>query len=284
LDLRTWLEKTVPSALQEPIRWSWRLGREGQFAVRNFLAQPHPDPIFALGNQKSGTSAIAALLGMATNLSTTIDLRREVGKQTYPRIVSGELEFDELIRRNPLDFSRAIIKEPNLTLFYTELRARYPESRFVFVVRDPRDNIRSILDRLRIAGDLTRLEASHMHHVDPGFALVLDGRWCGIEGGEHYIDRLAERWNACADVYLSCADEIRLLRYEDFRADKRGAIEQLARHLGCRVSRDISDKVDIQFQQPGRHAVAWDVFFANNLRRIEARCSERMREFGYEPG
>lgn len=234
-----------------------------------------------LGNQKAGTSAVAGLLGMATGRPTTLDLRREVGKRVYPRIVNGELEFEDLIRRNPLDFSRPIVKEPNLTLFYDDLRKRFPHSRFVFVVRDPRDNIRSLLNRLRIAGDLDLLTPAHCTNVDPGFALLLDGRWCGIDADPHYIDQLAERWNVCADVYLDHSEDLALLRYEDFRTDRKAAIEDLARRLDLEVERDISNKVDIQFQRAGDLNVSWSDFFGANLARIENCCRERMSKFSY---
>jgi hypothetical protein len=271
----------VVKALSHPLRLLWRAARKVVFHARNLMARPHPNPVFVLGNQKSGTSAIAALLGMMTGSSTAVDLRREIGKQTYPRIVRGELPFEALVSRNRLDFSRQIVKEPNLTLFYDALKQRYPLSRFVFVVRDPRDNLRSILNRLPIPGDLPALEAHHMSNVDPGFELVLDGRWAGIAGGEHYIDRLCARWNACCDVYLTHSDEICLVRYEDFMAGKVACLENLARRVALDPIHDVRADLDRQFQRGGHSGVQLSEFFGPNLARIESACAERMRLLGY---
>lgn len=271
------------SKLLDPIRPLWRAGRTAVFHVRNQLATPHAAPLFVLGNQKSGTSAIAALLGARTGQPTTVDLRREVGRQYYKRIVSGECDFESLVRRNRLDFSRPIVKEPNLTLFHAALEALYPEARFLFVVRGPHQNLRSILDRLSIAGNLPRLESHHMGDVDPGFELVLDGRWAGIDGGDHYIDRLCARWNACADVYLERSEAMHLVRYEDFQQDKVGCLDRIAAHFGFDARRDIDALVDRPFQRVGRPNVDLRVFFGENYARIDRLCADRMARFDYAP-
>ena len=268
----------------EPLRQLWRLGRHGVFWARNQVARPHPSPVFVLGNQKSGTSAIAALLGHLTGLSTAIDLRREVGRQIYPTIVRGEISFDELIRRNRLDFSRAIVKEPNLTFFYDDLRERYPSSRFVFVVRHPADNLRSILNRLSIDGDLPKLEQRHRDNVDPGFDLVLNGAWMGLVSGSHYIDRLCARWNACCDVYLQNKQAFELIRYEDFVADKISSLTGLAEATDLAPRYDIRNQIDRPFQRSGQRDVDLADFFGINLRRITENCGEKMNSMGYPVG
>jgi hypothetical protein len=260
----------------------WGGLRELGWRAKGAFAQPHPQPVFVLGNQKSGTSAIAALLGLSTGLSTAVDLRREMQRQTWVRLRRGELSFDAFVRRNALDFSRAIVKEPNLSFFCDELRQRFPAARFAFVVRDPRENIASILSRLAIPGDLNELLPEHCAEVDPGSELVFDGRWLGIDAGDHYVDRLAARWNACADVYLSRREEIALVRYEDFVADKVGEIERLAARVGLAGGRDIRSDVDTQFQPAGRRSSDWRIFFGDeNLHRIERICGDRMQDFGY---
>ena len=51
-----------------------------QLAIKNkFILKPGDStPIFLLGNQKSGTTAIAALLAEATDLSVTLDFTRAI--------------------------------------------------------------------------------------------------------------------------------------------------------------------------------------------------------------
>jgi hypothetical protein len=276
------LARRLPPPLESAGRAAWRGLREVGWSARGAFARPHPSPVFVLGNQKSGTSAIAALLGLSTGLSTAVDLRREMQRQTWLRVRRGELSFDALVRRNALDFSRAIVKELNLTFFYSEVLRRSPAARFAFVLRDPRDNVASILDRLRIPGNLEELSAEHCAGIDPGSELVLDSRWLGIDPGDHYVDRLAARWNACADVYLSRPAELVLVRYEDFLADKVGEIERLAARPGLEGGRDIRHRVDDPFQPAGHRSSDWRTFFGEeNLLRIERICAERMRALDY---
>jgi hypothetical protein len=244
----------------------------------------HASPIFILGNQKSGTSAIAALLGRITGLSVTIDLKKEYlsARQSYYRVLKGERDFQKLIERNRLDFSRDIIKEANLTLFFDEILAHFPESRFVFVLRDPRENIRSILNRLDIPGHLSSLNQEHKKKIPIGWSMVLNGSWLGLKG-DNYIEMMAARWNLMSDVYLKNKGTMIMIRYEDFLKDKVGEISKLAKALAQVPVNDISDRVDIQYQPRGMHGVSWESFFGSeNLSRIERICAKQMDFFGYK--
>jgi hypothetical protein len=267
---------------QDPIRDNLRAAplRAGR-AVASLFARPNPAPIFILGHQKSGTSAVAGLLGELTGSSTTIDLRNEDRWPTYPRLKACEISFERFLRRNRLDFSRRIVKEPNLTFFHAELAARFPRARFAIVVRDPRTNLKSVLDRLGLPGDRREVPAECERELRRGWRLMLEPGWLGLEG-EGYVDVLAQRWNRCADVYLEHASAMPLVRYEDFRADKLGTLEALAADLGLEHREDISARLDQQFQPAGDRSVAVaDFFGAENLGRIESLCGSRMERFGY---
>jgi hypothetical protein len=50
---------------------------------------------------------------------------------------------------------------------------------------------------------------------------------------------------------LENQDNVRLIRYEDFRANKKAEIEVLAKELGFTKLADISWLVDVQFQPKG---------------------------------
>ncbi len=52
----------------QPIALLRRARSAAQVRLGNMTARVNQTPIFVLGNQKSGTSAIAALLGAATSL------------------------------------------------------------------------------------------------------------------------------------------------------------------------------------------------------------------------
>ncbi|GAH62832.1 unnamed protein product, partial [marine sediment metagenome] len=99
--------------------------------VKTVTAQINPNPIIIIGNQKSGATAIAALLADMAGISVTLDLRKEIGNPTYHLVVRGILPLAEFIERNKLAFSAKIIKEPNLTLLYDRLPEYFPGSKFV---------------------------------------------------------------------------------------------------------------------------------------------------------
>jgi hypothetical protein len=247
--------------------------------VRDLVARINPEPIFVLGNQKSGTSAIASLLGELTGRSVTVDLRREISDQLIPRIMKGEASVEQLIRRNRMGFASQIIKHPNLTLIHALLADRFPRARWVFVVRDPRDNIRSILDRLGIPGTKTRVTREEWAEIPRA--------WQGVLGGDpttNPIASLAARWNLLLNPYLVHSDQMILIRYEDFVLDKSKAIRLLADEIGLEVRGNILKRVDHQFQPQGanRGVDPLKFFGVENLTTIELLCISGMKALGYE--
>ncbi len=232
-----------------------------------------------LGNQKTGTSAIAHLLADCCGLSKQVDIR-ELWYPVIGRILRGELELSTVIREHPKPFSRGLIKEPLLTFIYDEVKCVFPDARFVLITRDPRANIRSLLNRMGLPGDLPELRVSEWSIPAQWEAVFQADLW--QTSYTHYVDILADRWNRAADVYLEHPAEMLLVRYEDFTADKVGVIGELARKLDLKQTKDISREVDVQFQPRGRHDISWrDFFGAKNLTRIERVCSSRMKAYGY---
>lgn len=244
------------------------------------LAKVNDTPLIVLGNQKSGTTAIAALLAEYTGFSITLDLPNIWGT-TVIKIYAGDVAFADFVGCNTYYFSKDIIKEPELTFLYSQVKEFFYQAKYLMIVRDPRDNIRSILNRLKIRGDMEDIGSNIFSTLPPGWQIVINGQWLGLHG-ETYIEMLAERWNYAADVYLQHSQDVVLIRYEDFVSDKVRAIERLAHQLGMAQANDISDKVNIQYQPKGDHSVSWEEFFGEkNLLRIEHICGSRMPKFGY---
>ncbi|MBK8655667.1 MAG: sulfotransferase [Haliscomenobacter sp.] len=242
----------------------------------------HPRPVFLLGNQKSGTTAIAKLLALAAGKTEETYLRG-FSQHILEDLYHNRLPLEEAIRRRAkFEFSRELIKECNLTFFYSQLRALYPDAPKVFIVRDPRDNIRSILHFVQVPGNLHQIPPAGLPEMLE-WQRILDNSWLGVQGA-HYIDSMAGRWVKAAEVYLQSPSEFILVRYEDFKAAKTDTIHALCDALHLPVQADIAPYLEVPFQPPGPPSASWVAFFGeNNLNRLEQICSGRMREFGYFP-
>jgi len=248
---------------------------------RTLIYRPNPKPVIVIGNQKSGTSAIAHLLADHAGLAKSIDVPA-VWPPTFTRIARRYETLLDVVRAHPLPFSNDLIKEPYLTFLYSPLRSAFPKARYLFVLRDPRDNIRSILDRLGIPGDRDSLSYDE-YDLPPAWKPTFVPEIWSTDRHQ-YVEILAERWNSAVDTYLTHKKEMQCIRYEDFLADKAGVISRLARRLELEGVHDISDRVDVAFQPRGSNRdVPWNEFFGEkNLRGIEAICHDRMEHFGYE--
>ncbi len=255
--------------------WIYSLKRE----VKRRFCSVNPSPVIVLGNQKAGTSAIAHLTAEYAGLSKTIDIP-ESWWPTLESLLKEDLSLKEFAHRNPHRFCTDIVKEPNLTFFYSDIEDIHPKAHFVFVVRDPRSNIRSLLDRLDLPGDKRKLGDALENLPHEWRHLFRKDIW-GLQGSS-YIDLLAARWRKAAHVYLGDSSSMNLIRFESFLSDKSGAISSLAEDIGLQQQHDISEKVDIQYQPRGNRDVSWLEFFgAENIRRIEDICYQEMSAFGY---
>jgi len=242
-------------------------------------------PIIVLGNQKSGTTAIASLLAMYIGKTVTLDIPPLWFALEKLLVMKSELR--SFARTYSLYFSRPVIKEPWLTFLVTELMEVFPRARYVLIVRDPRDNIRSILDRLDIRGD-TVTNPPELDQLPQGWREAFDRKLLGCDS-IHYIDMLAHRWNSAAGIPQQQSRlpvSVNVFRYEDFVKDKQGSIADLAAALDEERGGDISAYLDKSFQPKGtRRHLSWEEFFgAANLKRIEGRCGKLMQVYGYHIG
>lgn len=250
--------------------------------VQNQLATVNRRPLIFLGKGKSGTTAIAALFAEATGKSVALDIPALFIDGIRP-ILLGRSDLSNVIKRERLAFSNDIIKQPTLTWFFDELREYFPAAKFVMIMRDPRDNIRSVLNRMAVPGDLEDLSAEMVSNIHGGWRWHFDEPWLLGLTGANYIELSANRWNLGADVYRDNSDQMLLVRYEDFMEDKVGSIAKLAAQLGLPVVKDIAANSKRQFQPQGKdRGKPWGEFFgARNLSIIERICGSRMSEFGY---
>ena len=235
--------------------------------------------VFVLGNQKSGTSAIAGLLGLATDLSVSIDFQREIWSPSFHLVFSGRKTFEHYIRRNSADFVSGIVKEPSMTYMIDHILKRFESVPVVLVVRNPLDNIRSLLDRHTLPGSTEG--QSTLNHMSRPWRLVFSGEDLDLKG-HNLVDTLALRWNKLHTKVINHRADITIVRYEDFVRDKQKVITGLAESCGLEAVTNIDSHVDRQFQPPGKKISDYSSYFGEqNYQRILGRCAQTASAFGY---
>ncbi len=247
--------------------------------IGNAFQRINPAPIVVLGNQKSGTSIITHLLADAMGKSKTVDIPA-CWPPNIVGLMDGSLRLADLAQQDKKHFAAAVIKEPNLTFLFPQVQQLHPQAQYVFIVRDPRDNIRSMLNRYKVPGNLSELTPEALEKFGTHNTLINPKVW-GMTC-THYIDVLAERWRMAAAVYLQHQTQMHLLKYEDFLANKAATIASLIKELGMEMQHDIAGEVDVQYQPAGDKNISWiDFFGADNLQRINLVCEAPMHQLGY---
>jgi len=241
------------------------------------------EPVFVLGVQKSGTTAIAALLAKATNQSVTLDITRAIKRPEWKVLLRyGIGSFEDYVYRYRSAFRKKIVKEPGLTFYFEELRRVFPKARFVIILREPKDNIRSILNRLDVPGDAADVDLQNYPKLwlSPAWRINFDTSWLGY-CHENYIDALAYRWKRSAEIYFNAEDDFLMIRYEDFIADKQASVELLSQKLGLKVKQDISGIVDRQYQSRGERVKDYGDYYKKNERFIDRQTRHYSERLGY---
>jgi hypothetical protein len=237
-----------------------------------------------LGNQKTGSTAIADLIAKRTGSSVTLDIQSVLSKPSWLLEQRYHLaDFSDFIFQHQHEFDRKIVKEPSLTFFYNDLVKWMPEAKYVFIVRNPFDNIRSILNRLKIPGDLKDINIDDWPELSymPTWKLAVDSTWLGCPNGS-YIEALAYRWCVAADVFLENNDAMYLIKYEDFLKDKVGVVDDVCRYFCLGSENDISEFLGKHYQSKGNRGTnLFDFFGRENYEKIENICRARARKFDY---
>jgi hypothetical protein len=228
----------------------------------------HPSPIIIMGNQKAGTSAIAGLLAEATGKSVTIDVFSKMGEIEYD-VLDNDLSFRCFRDRGKLYFSHDIVKEPEFVFFINELLHLYPESKFVFITRSPKENIRSMLNRLSPAKSGNNVKWEHIEKESknaPLLKLLYDAERMPYEVNG-IVETLAHRWSFVYGQLQTYADKMITVDYDSFKRNKIETIEALAEALGVPVKNSIEHIKNKQFQ-PAGHVKKVDQYFSVSDEKI----------------
>lgn len=256
-----------------------------RWLARDCFITANQNPIFVFGNAKSGTTIISHLISRAAGLSLTSDIIRAIPDACLAVQLEHQLlSIESIAKKYRFEFSKDIIKEPVFTPYASRFMKHFKHSRAAFVFRDPRDNLRSILQRLKIPGHLDWINPAEWPEVKKtkAWKMSLLGGWWFEPGSNQYIEALAQTWNRNFLEYRRQAEQYVLIRYEDFVARKSGEIERAIDDLGLRIKYDISPEVDKQMQPKGDHTIAIAEFFGeSNLARIESICAEGISALNY---
>ncbi len=240
--------------------------------------------VIIAGMPKSGTTAIARLIGAATGQDVCSDPFYQLDQKKIifrKSLYNSQLSLYDLWKRNRRIFSGKIVKDPNFPFLLSQLRTLFPDAQLVFIVRDPRDNIRSILNRLNLPGNP---KVGNLSSIKGSSAWInlLTGRTPDVPGN-NYIEILAWRWRRAAEAFLEYREYGIEIRYEDFNKNKSVAIFQLGKQLGYTEFQDIDHLVDIQYQPKGNTKIPIDGFFDKaSLDAIDRIIEPTLKEFGYE--
>lgn len=249
------------------------------------LSAPPRPGVFISGMPKSGTTAILRLMGLASGATTLNDPFYKLDLQKVDfrdALFEGQLPLSSLMRRYPRIFRGELVKDPNLIFFYEDLAATYPEAGWVYTVRDPRDNIRSILNRLHLPGRVDAITPL-LDDVQGAWKRVLDGRSPTL-GGRDPFERMAKRWVRMAEEVDRAGDRVEVSRYEDFMQGKEAQIATLCRAVGLDPVHDIAEHVDTQFQPKGDRRAVWSEFYGpEELATIDRVRAPWLEKFGYAP-
>lgn len=246
---------------------------------------PQAPQIIVSGMPKSGTTAIAQLLAYSAGLTVSSDpvyqIDVNIGRAPRNALYDGTLTMARFWKKYQHFFKGELVKDPNFPFFIDDLLSMFPMAKQVYIVRDPRDNLRSILDRLSLNGKVSEEDEAYQK-ISGSWRNVLDGRKPELPGNG-ILEKMAWRWRVSTENYIKNQDVITLIQYEVFRKNKKAEIENLAQQLGLKGKNNISNKVDVQYQPKGKEVTDWEAYFGKTaLEKINHIVGPCLSGFGYE--
>ncbi|MDQ3771834.1 MAG: sulfotransferase [Actinomycetota bacterium] len=210
-------------------------------------------PIFVIGAPRSGTSLLFAILRSSSRLAHWPGEAHEVWEAHYHPALrnwdSNVLDASDVteqaaayIKRQFLLIAgsrrRLIDKTPRNALRCAFIEALWPDARYVFLQRDGRDNVNSLINAWRTPRYRTyRLPEPHsIPGVDPAWwKFVLYSGWRADASGPLEVV-CAKQWATCNEHALAAAKTIDRgrwieIRYEDLVADPASSIDRVMERL-----------------------------------------------------
>ena len=224
-----------------------------------------------VGSESSGTTAVADFLFKGVSgVRFLQEGRQQWVWEVHQRVYAGLAKVRDYPRLQLFD----AIKVPGFAMIIEQFRVEFPDTRVVYMVRDPRDFVSSAYRTWRVRGI-----------NDPSDIPWVSEDWLGI-GSRDPLERLCLRWM----MYLHSASEagdVVFVRYEDFYHDKLGTIGDLAERLGLPLNAErVAERKDTQISKARgyepRGPGTWKESLASDqVRTIERICADEMKDWGY---
>jgi len=242
------------------------------------------DKVFLFGFPKAGTTAITVLLAEIADLSMTAELKYSMYyPDTYRDLASRHISFQDFVKKNKIDFKNEVVKECMLGFYVDQLSNEFPMSKKIFIVRDPRDNFRSLFNRHQIDGRSLQQKRGTLSEI---WQLVFNDDWIredGTDRANSILVSLCRSWKRMVGNYLEDSEHIHLIRYEDFLQDKNALIEDLCDRLNLPKLADVRSKVDLQYNIKGQTDIDTKTFFGyRNYDLITSFCTTELDLLNYD--
>jgi len=280
----TW--RRVRNALRDP----FRLLHNVKFWCNDRVSEK--EHIFIMGPPRSGTTLVKTVLRTHSRIcgvdgETWFFLRKDYAGFRHPAVPDSDMQqyvreadsvtglfdrFAEAVRTDE-DAAHFLEKTPEHALRLSYLVNHFPQSTFVFLVRDPRDGLRS--------------------------AKNFTAYWATLPDQDRTGGYL-ETWRRSVEAYEEFADDssIVLLRYEDFCQQPADELRRILDRIGFGIEPQQLDpsaygeshgekhEAHARLRQPitPKSVGAWrEQLDEANVRRVEQTLAEKMRTFGYSP-
>jgi hypothetical protein len=171
------------------------------------------------GMHRSGTSAMAHMLSASCQRT----LLEDPDWAMTGRLIDLAGPAEEIARWD-------IVKCPRMTEVLPDAMSAYPHARAAVMVRDPRDVLCSILEKVNAGMPTRMLEFARLGIAETGAA------------------GFAQAYATYAGIILAArvgagVDRVRLVRYERFWTDRPTSVAALASWLGWTSDREISESI-----------------------------------------
>lgn len=182
------------------------------------------------------------------------------------------------------DGKRFLSKNPGLMPYLPAVTALFPDARFIYLVRDPRQNANSMVKLYRkTEGQRQKIQARHNRYPQPLVPFPrLERLTEYLEAyGPESIETTARLWRdsvALMQAYEG-RDDFITVRYEDVLTDKQKQISRLLEF--CDLPREGAENERFQALMGAIGCVRHRNDAYDQFDRIETLCLEGMKKFAY---